>query len=380
MTTSSSIDKNEDNDIFLSSKKIKKNINIKIDKSLEKAIKEILNENKINMLTSESADLDLDIVEIYFDFSLKKVFDLIEKVIISKKLGFYLKNNRSGIVLCSSCSKNKGLFMCEECADVLCSQCKENHNKNELWQNHNIEVLNLPLKPNLVGSDIIYAVSENSEPFIKGENFFFPISPHQNYGYYNLQKIFDFFYKYYITYNGINQNNSLSLKEYIQYRLEFFTKVDTIPEETFKIDFEKNFENSEFNLTEIYYINRICFKNFKYFGAKVTIDKVFEPLKKLQNGSFEEKLRILLNILDIYDNKIIIKEEIEKYLTMCLYQNYDDDISIDKIIENLFPLDAKFFGFSEIYSSIIYKKNLYQVFENLLQCHNNKESSEDSDE
>ena len=380
LTTSSSIDKNEDNDIFLSSKKIKKNINIKIDKSLEKAIKEILNENKINMLTSESADLDLDIVEIYFDFSLKKVFDLIEKVIISQKLGFYLKNNRSGIVLCSSCSKNKGFFMCEECADVLCSQCKENHNKNELWQNHNIEVLNLPLKPNLVGSDIIYAVSENSEPFIKGENFFFPISPHQNYGYYNLQKIFDFFYKYYITYNGINQNNSLSLKEYIQYRLEFFTKVDTIPEETFKIDFEKNFENFEFNLTEIFYINRICFKNFKYFGAKVTIDKVFEPLKKLQNGSFEEKLRILLNILDIYDNKIIIKEEIEKYLTMCLYQNYDDDISIDKIIENLFPLDAKFFGFSEIYSSIIYKKNLYQVFENLLQCHNNKESSEDSDE
>ena len=91
-------------------------------------------------------------------------------------------------------------------------------------------------------------------------------------------------------------------------------------------------------------------------------------------------MRILLNILDIYDNKIIIKEEIEKYLTMCLYQNYDDDISIDKIIENLFPLDSKFFGFSEIYSSIIYKKNLYQVFENLLQCHNNKESSEDSDE
>ena len=111
LTTSSSIDKNEDNDIFLSSKKIKKNINIKIDKSLEKAIKEILNENKINMLTSESADLDLDIVEIYFDFSLKKVFDLIEKVIISQKLGFYLKNNRSGIVLCSSCSKNKGSKM-----------------------------------------------------------------------------------------------------------------------------------------------------------------------------------------------------------------------------------------------------------------------------
>ena len=233
----------------------------------------------------------------------------------------------------------------------------------------------------MIRNDIIYGLKQNSEPFIKGENFFFPVSSYQNYGYYNLQKIFDFFYKYYITYNGINQNNNLSLKEYMQYRLELFTKIDTIPEETFKDDFEKNIEKFEFNFTEVYYINRICFKNFKYFGAKVTIDKIFEPLKKLQNGTFEEKLRILLNILDIYDNKIIIKEEMEKYLTICLFQNYLNDFSIDKIIETLYPSDAKFLGFSEMYTSIIYKKHIYIIFQNLLQCNeDNDKNSESIDE
>ena len=376
LTTSISQDKNEDTNIFLSSKKIKKNINIKIDKSLERAIKEILNENKINMLTSENIETNVDIVEIYFDFSLKKVFEVIEKILFSKKLEYFLKNNRSGIVICSSCSKNKGLFICEQCSDILCSSCKENHNKNELWLDHVMNPLNLPMKQNLSGRDIIYGMAEGSLPFIKGEYFLFPISTYQNYGFTNLQKIFDLLYQYYITYNGINQNNSLSLKEYMQYRLEHFTKIEAVPEQAFKDDLENILENIEFNLTEIFFINRICFKNFKYFGAKVTIDKIYEPLKKLQIGEFEEKLKILLNILDVYDNKIIIRDEMDKFLTMCLYQNYANELSRETIIENLFPLDAKFMEYTTLYSSIIYKKNIYQIFHNLLQCDSTEENSE----
>ena len=378
LTTLTSYDKNEDTNIFLSSKIIKKNINIKLDKSLEKAIKEILNENKINILTSENIDNNIDIVEIFFDFSLKKVFDLVEKIIFLKKLEFFLKNNRGGIVICSTCSKKKGLFICEQCSDILCSTCKDNHNKNELWKEHIINELNLPKKQNLITRDIIYGMSEGFAPFIKGENYIFPISTYQNYGYNNLQNIFDILYKYYITYNGINQNNSLSLKVYMQYRLEYFTQIDTVPEQAFKHDLENILGESEFNLTELFFINRICFKNFKYFGAKVTIDKIFEPLKRLQNGEFEEKLKILLNILDIYDNKIILREEMEKFLTICLYQNYIEELSQEKIIENLFPLDAKFAEYSALYSGIIYKKNIYQIFHNLLQCDENMENSEES--
>ena len=378
LTTSiSQQEKNDNINIFLSTKKIKKNINIKLDKTLEKAIKEILNQNKITLLTSESEETNIDIIEVYFDFSLKKIFDAIEKIIFQKKFEFFLKNNRSGIVLCTTCSKNKGYFICEECSDVLCSICKENHDKNEFWQNHTMSVLNLQLKNNLIGRDIIYGMSQTSQNFIKGEKFFFPVSTYQNYGYTNLQKIFDIFYKYYITYNGINQNNSLNLKEYMQYRLEHFTKIEGVPEQAFKYDLENIIDNCEFNLTEIFFINRICFKSFKYFGAKVTIDIIFEPLKKLQNGEFDEKLKILLNILDIYDNKIIIKEEMDKFLTACLYQNYANDLSQDKIIENLYPMEAKFVEYNALYSSIIYKKNIYQVFYFLLQCENKEENSDE---
>ena len=376
LTTSiSQQEKNDNINIFLSTKKIKKNINIKLDKTLEKAIKEILNQNKITLLTSESEETNIDIIEVYFDFSLKKIFDAIEKIIFQKKFEFFLKNNRSGIVLCTTCSKNKGYFICEECSDVLCSICKENHDKNEFWLNHTMSVLNLQLKNNLIGRDIIYGMSQTSQNFIKGEKFFFPVSTYQNYGYTNLQKIFDIFYKYYITYNGINQNNSLSLKEYMQYRLEHFTKIEGVPEQAFKYDLENIIDNCEFNLTEIFFINRICFKSFKYFGAKVTIDIIFEPLKKLQNGEFDEKLKILLNILDIYDNKIIIKEEMDKFLTACLYQNYANDLSQDKIIENLYPMEAKFVEYNALYSSIIYKKNIYHIFKNLLQCDENAEDN-----
>ena len=374
-TSISQQEKNDNINIFLSTKKIKKNINIKLDKTLEKAIKEILNQNKITLLTSESEETNIDIIEVYFDFSLKKNFDTIEKIIFQKKFEFFLKNNRSGIVLCTTCSKNKANFICEECSDVLCSICKENHDKNDFWLNHTMTVLNLPLKKNLIGRDIIYGMSQTSENFIKGEKFFFPISTYQNYGYTNLQKIFDIFYKYYITYNGINQNNSLSLKEYMQYRLEHFTKVEGVPEQAFKYDLENIIDNCEFNLTEIFFINRICFKSFKYFGAKVTIDIIFEPLKKLQSGEFDEKLKILLNILDIYDNKIIIKDEMDKFLTVCLYQNYVDDLSQDKIIENLYPMEAKFVEYNTLYSSIIYKKNIYHIFNNLLQCDENSEDN-----
>ena len=161
----------------------------------------------------------------------------------------------------------------------------------------------------------------------------------------------------------------------MEYRLEHFTKIEGVPEQAFKYDLENIIDNCEFNLTEIFFINRICFKSFKYFGAKVTIDIIFEPLKKLQNGEFDEKLKILLNILDIYDNKIIIKEEMDKFLTACLYQNYANDLSQDKIIENLYPMEAKFVEYNALYSSIIYKKNIYHIFKNLLQCDENAEDN-----
>ena len=370
MTNSISQEKNYDTDIFLSSKKVNKKINIKIDKSIEKAIKEIKSDSNINYLTSENKQSEIDIIEIYFNSSMKQVFDSLEKIIINKKLEFYLKNNISGIILCNLCSKNKGLFICDECNDIFCLSCKETHMKNSLWENHNISVLKLPLRRKLLGNNAIFGVTDSSITFIKGENFSFPISTYQNLGYTNLQKIFDIFYKYYITFNGININNSLSIKEYMQYRLEYFTLIEAVPDKAFQKEIE-NLKDFDFNWTEIYFINRICFKCFKYFGAKTTIDKVFEPLKKFQVGEFEEKLKILLNILDIYDNKLIIRSEMEKFLNISLYQNYIENFSIENIINSIFPLDANFMEFNALYSCVLFKKHLIAVFKHLLQCNEN---------
>ena len=367
---------NNDKNIFLSTKKIEKKINIKIDKSLEKAIKEIKSDKSLNILTSENEQNNIDIIDIYYNFSMKNVFDSIEKIIIHKKLEFYLKNNISGIVICNLCSKNKGLFICDECNDIFCLSCKEAHMKNSLWEKHNISVLNLPLKKKLFEKNAIYGATEGSITFIKGENFFFPTSTYHNLGYNNLQKIFDILYKYYITYNGININNNLSIKEYMQMRLEFFTQIELVPEKAFQKEIE-NLKNFDFNWTEIFYINRICFKCFKYFGAKTTIDKVFEPLKKLQKGEFEEKLKILLNILDIYDNKLIIKSEMEKFLSISLYQNYMENLSTENIINSIFPLDAKFIEFNALYSCIMFKKHLMVIFKHLLQYNENYNENDD---
>ena len=375
-TESISLEKNEEKNIFLSSKKVKKNLNIKMDKSLEKAIKEILNEKNIIEYISEKEDNDIDIIEIYFNSTIKHVFDSLEKIIVHNKLEFYLKKNICGIVICSLCSKNKGTFTCEQCKDILCLNCKENHIKNNLWKEHKVTSLNLPLKKNTFGRNIIFGITDDTIPFIKGENYSFPVSTYQNLGHSNLEKIFDLLYKYYITYNGINMNNTLSIKEYIQFRLELFTKIESVPEKAFQNEIENIMQKYDFNWTEVYYINRICFKCFKYYGAKTTIDKVFEPLKKLQIGEFEERLKILINILDIYDNKLILKSEVEKFLAVSLYQNYVESLSAQDIIDSIFPLDAKFIEFSALYSCITYKKNILLVFEHLLQYKEDKDNND----
>ena len=94
-----------------------------MDNSLEKTIKEILNDKNIIEYISEKEDNDIDIIEIYFNSTIKHVFDSLEKIIVHNKLEFYLKKNICGIVIFSLCAKNKGTFTCEQCNDILCLNC-----------------------------------------------------------------------------------------------------------------------------------------------------------------------------------------------------------------------------------------------------------------
>ena len=191
-----------------------------------------------------------------------------------------------------------------------------------------------------------------------------------NYGYKNLVYAYDLFYLRYITNNGISDDNKINFKDSVYYNYNFYTYLQKIPSKVIEeqIQFLDN-ENLLFNLTELFFINRICFKVFKFFGAKATIDRIYLPLKNLMKSTFEKRVIILLNLLDIYDNKLILKNEIIKFFTFMNYQSFSEDFSIDSIIEIIFRENEEqnFIEFSKIYENIIYNEKLASIFKYLLQ-------------
>ena len=214
--------------------------------------------------------------------------------------------------------------------------------------------------------------------FIKGESFSFPISMINNLGYRNLISLFDTLYIKFITNNGINNDNKINFKEDIFQKLDFFMRLETVPSKTIEEQIEfLSKDDLSFNLTELFFINRICFKNFKYFGANTTIDKIYLPLKNLQISTFEKKIIILLNLLDIYDNKLILKNEMIKFFIFTNYQSFSEEFSIDNLIKDIFINNIDFIEFSEVYNNIIYNPKLVSVFKYLLQCNTFEERNID---
>ena len=86
-------------------------------------------------------------------------------------------------------------------------------------------------------------------------------------------------------------------------------------------------------------------------------------------STFEKKVIILLNLLDIYDNKIILKNEIIKFFVFMNYQSFSDEYSIDNIIEAIFRENEEknCIEFSNLYENILYNPLLSSVFKYLLQ-------------
>ena len=294
---------------------------------------------------------------------MKNTFDLIEKIILTKKLNFFLKSNDTPFLICSSCIKKNAEYKCFNCNEFFCPNCKSIHVSNQLWEEHTIVYRQLPVKKGKE-KDIL------NVPFIKGESFSFPTSMGNNYGYKNLVYAYDLFYLRYITNNGISDDNKINFKDSVYYNYNFYTYLQKIPSKVIEeqIQFLDN-ENLLFNLTELFFINRICFKVFKFFGAKATIDRIYLPLKNLMKSTFEKRVIILLNLLDIYDNKLILKNEIIKFFTFMNYQSFSEDFSIDSIIEIIFRENEEqnFIEFSKIYENIIYNEKLASIFKYLLQ-------------
>ena len=311
----------------------------------------------------------------YSFFQMKKTFDQIEKIILSKKLQFYLSNNDTPYIICSSCAKKNAEYKCFNCNEYFCPSCKSIHVSNKLWEEHRIVYNQLPIKKTKEKDTL-------DVPFIKGESFSFPDNIGNNYGYKNLVNVFDLFYKKYIFNNGISDDNKINFKQSVFSDYNFYYYLQTVPSKIIEeqIEFLSD-KNILFNLTELFFINRICFKVFKFFGAKANIDRVYLPLKNIMKTTFEKRVIILLNMLDIYDNKLILKNEFIKFFIFMNYQSFEEDFSIDNIINIIFreSEDSTFIEFSKAYKNITDNLKLVSVFKYLLQ-YNEKEGFEVEEE
>jgi hypothetical protein len=205
------------------------------------------------------------------------------------------------------------------------------------------------------------------------EEFSFPIQMTQNLGYENLNELFNILYNEYIIQNGILENNIISAKTYIQFKMEFVTQLQKIPEKILGKGFDNIIRQTPFNLLEIFIINRVCYKIFKFYGSKAKISQLFFTLKSLQTSTFEQRLKILLNILDIYDNNLILKSEFEKFLGFFSYQSYYDYLSINNIIASIYVNNINYVQLDYLYTLILSEIILKKLFKYLLQFEDEEE-------
>ena len=379
-------DSNTDIDLFYTQKKVQNYIDIKFDFILQQLINELSPQNfsgitkfdsynSYNFDNKKFSNWERSIRKSYCFYQMKNTFEQIEKILLSKKLQLFIKSNDTPFIICSSCAKKNAEYKCYNCNEFFCPECKSIHLSNHLWEDHKIVYYQLPLKKTK-GKEIV------DVPFIKGESFSFPNNTGNNYGYKNLEHIFNFFFQKYISNNGINNNNKIIFKESVFNNYNFYSYLQTIPSKIIEeqIEFLSNNKNLLFNLTELFFINRICFKIFKFFGANANIKNIYLPLKNLQQSTFEKKVIILLNLLDVYDNKFILKNEFIKFFTFMNYQSFSEEFSIDSIIDIIFREneDDNIIEFSKAYENIVYNEKLASVFKYLLQYNQVEEELEEN--
>lgn len=157
--------------------------------------------------------------------------------------------------------------------------------------------------------------------------------------------------------------------------MEFLTKLSSSPSKALSEQIEELIKKSFFNCEEFFYINRICYKIFKFYGAKSNIGMVYSTLKKFQVCNYEEKILTLLNILDIYDNQTIFKSEVEKFFVFITLQNYTEKYSINSLLEYIFP-HSNFISLRELYQILIKDEVLSPLMKYILQCEDEDEKEE----
>lgn len=197
------------------------------------------------------------------------------------------------------------------------------------------------------------------------EGYCFPFKT-TNLNYDNLKYYFDLLQREYITSNGILLDNTIDTKLHIENKIDIFAKLSDNPLSVFNDDFSIKFVNTPYNLEEQFFINRIAFMKFKRYGAILTFDEIYEALKILQTSTFEEKLRLILNLIDIYDNKLLLKTEMEKLLVFTAIQNYESSNRINHVIDELYGKNT-LMKYEDVFNYCLKESNVHEAIREVLQ-------------
>ena len=313
-------------------KKLTNKVNNKFDDMLENVIGSIIKGR--NIVLDKDIDQFSDTIQkiIVFDI-LKNSFIKIENEIIVMKFRQVYQNTNEIIILCSQCFENTAIYKCLSCEDErFCLSCKNHHISNRLFETHKLKRLVInrdyrgfiaPEKENIIDEIQNRHKEEDSDEFkaVKASFYSFPTTCN-SLAYDNLKELFGYFFQKYIEENGISENNKISFKKSIELKLSSFenSKVNPVVWINQKLIIKLN--NLGFNSDELFVINRICFLLFKRLGYNTTIQHLFDHLIKLQDSCFEERVKILLNLIDIYDNKMIFKTEVIKLFEVFYIQPF----------------------------------------------------------
>ena len=387
------------NTIEKESNKINSVYENKYDNLLNIVFNELITSKKV-YLDKEKDNLITSFGKVYIISLLKTTFDKIEYEIFNLKFYKIYSNSSEVVILCTNCGNDVANFLCKICVDeLLCIKCKNSHSKTKVFLSHtsfeklsdyksyekfnkfskyslieeiynfrrkylkNKEAIlnsnNKNLNNNFIEKNYIDNVNQNI--LIKSELYSFPIND-KSINYNNLKIVVSYLYNCYINKNGIKEKK-IQLKDYLINRyLKFEESIDNTilwaNQKSSKIISEFNYSPEE-----LFYINRIAFLNFKNTGVYTNLQVIYSMLYDLQTSTFEVKLRILLRLLDVYDNGIIFKSEIVKLV--CISAVYPSYISKD-IVNIMFKTDD-YIKVDNLITLISNDNKLKELFKTILQ-------------
>jgi hypothetical protein len=320
------------------------------DSILESIFKSIILGKQL-VLDEEENNLKVSVNNILIFDTFKSTFVKIEKDILINKFNILMFNYKENFSFCTICNKNNAVFTCHDCKeDLFCKTCIQSHVANNIYSNHkNYVAWNLSNKKYLRNQTCNFPTSENS---INCDN---------------LKKIYLILYDEYVLKNAIQNNNTINLKHGIENKLKVYESIKS--NKTIYSDNKVRLKIFElgYNPLELYYINRVFFSIVKLHGYNTSFQSLIECLRIMNSKLFEEKLKLVLKLLDESDQGLISKFNMESFLLVNFTNPYR---KIYQTVVNSLYLNKESAKLRDLYQEILSTPHLKEIFMEILQIEN----------